>query len=84
MPPLDEDIDRCTMHYTEGCGNTMPDLSDLGPLHSGQVLLACPGTSLKNLMQFCISFLINCYEFTKLCCMENSVDPDQLASEEAS
>ena len=27
-------------------------------------------------------FLINSYEFT--CCIENSVDPDQLAPEEAS
>ena len=29
-----------------------------------------------------INYLINYYEFT--CCIENSVDPDQLASEEAS
>ena len=34
------------------------------------------------LINFCISYLINYYEFT--CCFENSVDPDQLASEEAS
>ena len=30
-------------------------------------------------MQFCISFLIDYYELTMLCCIENSVDPDQLA-----
>ena len=35
------------------------------------------------LIKFCISYiLINYYEFTH--CIENSVDPDQLASEEAS
>ena len=34
-------------------------------------------------MQFYISFSIDYYELT-MSCMENSVDPDQLASEEAS
>ena len=24
-------------HLSQGCGNTMPDLSDLVPFHSGQV-----------------------------------------------
>ena len=31
---------KCTSHdlkCTQGCGNTMPDLSDLVPFHSGQV-----------------------------------------------
>ena len=24
-------------HFVQGCGNTMPDLSDLVPFHAGQV-----------------------------------------------
>ena len=35
-------------------------------------------------MQFFITFLINYYELTMLCCVENSVDPDKLVSSEAS
>ena len=31
-------------------------------------------------MQFCISYWINYFKLA--CCLENSVDPDQLASEE--
>ena len=69
----------------QGCGNTMPDLSDLVPFHSGQVKNFCLiALGQVKLMQFCISFLINHYELTMSCCMENSVDPDQLASSEAS
>ena len=26
-----------SLRYIQGCGNTMPDLSDLVPFHSGQV-----------------------------------------------
>ena len=25
------------IYFTQGCGNTMPDMSDLVPFHSGQV-----------------------------------------------
>ena len=66
----------------------MPDLSDLVPFHSGQVenynLLVLGQVQnlykVNKLLFFHI--LINYYEFT--CCIENSVDPDQLASSEAS
>ena len=57
----------------------MPDLSDLVPFHSGQVrnfYLLVLGQVKINL-QFCISFEITC-------CVENSVGPDQLASEASS
>ena len=65
----------------------MPDLSDLDPFHSGQVknfYLLVLGQVWTKLTQFCISFPINYYELTMPCFMENSVDPDQLASSEAS
>ena len=42
------------------------------------------GQALTKLKQFGISFFINYNELTMPCCMENSVDPDQLASSEAS
>ena len=43
----------------------------------------CAGVSNKHcFLTFFINILINHYEFT--CCIENSVDPDQVASEEAS
>ena len=66
----------------------MPDLSDLVPFHSGQVenfnLLVLG--QVQNLYKvnnfFVFHIFINYYEFT--CCIENSVDPDQLASLEAS
>ena len=66
----------------------MPDLSDLVPFHSGQVenfnLLVLG--QVQNLYKvnkiFVFHILINYYEFT--CFIENSVDPDQLASSEAS
>ena len=38
--------DKC---FIKGCENTMPDLSDLVPFHSGQVgkfLSTCSGTSI--------------------------------------
>ena len=66
----------------------MPDLSDLVPFHSGQVenfnLLVLGQVQnlykVNKILYFHI--LINYYEFT--CCIENSVDPNQLASSEAS
>ena len=66
----------------------MPDLSDLVPFHSGQVenynLLVL--RQVQNLYKvnknFVFHISINYYEF--ICCIENSVDPDQLASLEAS
>ena len=66
----------------------MPDLSDLIPFHSGQVensnLLALGQVKklIQKLIKFVFHILIDYYEFT--CCNENSVDPDQLASSEAS
>ena len=72
----------------QGCGNIMLDLSDLVPFHSGQVenfYLLVLG-QVQNLYKvnkiFVFYIFINYYEFT--CCIENSVDPDQLASLEAS
>ena len=66
----------------------MPDLSDLFTFHSGQVenfSLLVFG-QVQNLYKvnknFVFNILINYYEFT--CRIESSVDPDQLASEEAS
>ena len=46
----------------QGCGNAMPDLSDLVPFHSGQVenfYLLVPWTSTKfviKLIKLCISY----------------------------
>ena len=62
----------------QGCGNTMPDLSDLVPFHLGQV----ENSSLLVFEQVQNLYKVNYYEFT--CCIENSVDPDQLASSEVS
>ena len=63
----------------------MPDLSDQVPFHSGQVknfyLLVLGQVQCIKLIQFCISYF-NYNELTY--CIENSVDPDQLASSEAS
>ena len=66
----------------------MPDLSDLVPFHSGQVenfILIVLG-QVQNLYKvnkkFAFHIFINYYDFT--CCIENSMDPDQLASLEAS
>ena len=62
----------------QGCGNTMPDLSDLVQFHSGQVenfyLLVLGQVQIYKVNKI----LINHYEFT--CCIENIVYPDQLAS----
>ena len=66
----------------------MPDLSDLVPFHSGQVnnfnllVLGQVQNLYKVNKMLNFNILINHYEFT--CCIENSVDPDQVASEEAS
>ena len=66
----------------------MPDLSDLVPFHSGQVenfnlLVLGQVQNLYNVNKiFVFHIFINYYEFT--CCIENSVDTDQLASLEAS
>ena len=59
------------IHTMQGCGNTMPDLSDLVPFYSGQV---------ENfyVFKYKLKMLINYYEFTG--CIENIVYPDQLAS----
>ena len=46
----------------QGCGNTMPDLSDLVPFHSGQVenfnllVLGQVQNLLLKLIKFCISY----------------------------
>ena len=60
----------------------MPDLSKLVLFHSGQVknFYILSWDKYKQLMQFCISFLINYHELKRPCCMQNIVDPDQLAS----
>ena len=66
----------------------MPDLSDLVPFHSGQVenfnllVLGQVQNLYKVNKNFVFHIFINFYKFT--CCIENSVDPDQLASLEAS
>ena len=61
-----------------GCGNTMPDLSNLVPFHSGQV---------ENFYLLVLG-QVQMYIVNKVlyitCCIENSMDPDQLASSEAS
>ena len=67
------------------CENTKPDLSDLVPFHSGQVdnfNLLVLGQVQNLYSYFVFDILTNHYEFT--CCIENSVYPDQVASEEAS
>ena len=63
----------------------MPDLSDMGPFHSGQLenfyLLVLGHLQMYKLIEFCISY----FDYNELIyCIENSVDPDQLASSEAS
>ena len=65
----------------------MPDLSDLVPFHSGQVesfnlLVLGQVQNLYKVNKILYFILINYLEFT--CCIENSVDSDQLASSEAS
>ena len=66
----------------------MPDLSDLVPFHSGQVenfnllVLGQVQNLYKVNKKFVFHIFITYYEIT--CCIENSVDPDQLASLEAS
>ena len=46
--------------HDQGCGNTMPDLSDQVPFHSGQVenfhLLVLGQVQCIKLIQFCISY----------------------------
>ena len=73
----------------------MPDLSNLVLFHSGQVrnfylpalvlgqvLFTCPGTSLKKVNTILYFIFDNYYDL--MFCVENSEDPDQLASSEAS
>ena len=64
----------------------MPNLSDLVPFHSGQVinfyLLVLTSTNVLSEYNSVFHILINYYKLTSG--IENSVDPDQLASEEAS
>ena len=63
----------------------MPGLTDLVPLHSGQVRnfdLLDLGQVWIKLIQFCTSDWI--YYFKLACCLENGVGLDQLASSEAS
>ena len=61
----------------------MPDLSDLVPFPSGQVsdfyILVLGQVKINS--QFCITYLVIYYETA--CCVENNVDPDQLAVSEA-
>ena len=65
----------------QGCGNTMPDLSDQVPFHSGQMeifyLLVLGQVQCIKLIQIYSSYFDH-YEITS--CIENNVDPDQLAS----
>ena len=59
----------------------MPGLTDLVPLHSGQVRnfdLLDLGQVWIKLIQFCTSNWINYFKLA--CCLENGVGPDQLAS----
>ena len=66
----------------------MPNLSYLVPFHSGQaenfnlLVLGQVQNCIKLIKILYFIFFINYYEFT--CCIDNSVDPDQLASLEAS
>ena len=74
---------RLTTAFAQRCGNTMLGLSDLVPFHSGQVenfyLLVLGQVQMyKSKYNTAYHILINYYEFT--CCIENIVDPDQLAS----
>ena len=59
----------------------MPDLSDLSHFIQDKLKISIY-LSLDKCKICIFHILINYYEFT--CCIENSVDPDQLASEEAS
>ena len=61
----------------------MPNLSDLVPFHSGQVenfylLVLGQVQNVQSKYNSEYHIVINYYEFT--CCIENIVDPDQLAS----
>ena len=56
----------------QGYGNTIPDLSDLVPFHSGQV--TCPESSINKNNSI---LYFNWISYFKLaCCLENSADPD--------
>ena len=59
----------------------MPDLSDLVPNQSGQVenFYLLGQVQIIKLIKFCISYFdLSYYDFT--CCIEYSVNPDQLSS----
>ena len=60
----------------------MPNLSELVSFHSGQVEKSIDKYKCIKLINSLHHILIHSYKFT--CCIENSVDPDQLASSEAS
>ena len=58
------------------------EIPDPVPFQSGQVrnfYLLVLGQVKRKLMQFLVSYWINYFKLA--CCLENSVDPDQLASE---
>ena len=67
----------------------MPDLSNLVPNHSGQVtdfnVFVLGQVYKESYYNVSIYYFIILIYYNKLaCCIENSVDPDQLASLEAS
>ena len=57
-------------------------MSDLVPFHSGQVENPWTSTNVLSKYNSVFHILTNYYKLTS--CIENSVDPDQLASSEAS
>ena len=79
-----ESIEELENHsYQQGGGNTMLNLSDQVPFNSGQVrnlYFLVLGQVYRKLIQL-NTILYVYYELTS--CVENSLDPDQLASEEA-
>ena len=73
-----------SLHDKQGCGNTMPDLSNLVPFHSGlvEISIYLSLDKYKSKYNSVFHILISYYQLTS--CIENSVDPDQLAFSEAS
>ena len=68
----------------QGCRNNMSDWSHFIRDKLKISIYLSRDKFKQSLIQFCIIFLVNYYELTMPCCMENSVDPDQLASESGS
>ena len=58
----------------------MLNLSDLFQFHSGQVKTFYLLVRINKVDAILHFILINYYELPMQCCIENSVDPDQLAS----